>query len=446
MNYLSRWSIALLQILVFVSGFTASVAYATNGLFMIGYGPKSRSMGGTAIANPQSALASAANPAAFSALKDSMVVGADIFRPKANIRLGSLEVDSGAKLIGSRKDNIFIMPGMAGVMKFNKKISIGMNMIGAGGGGSLYDPNPYNAASNDVNNRDDIPVEIELFVLQMSPTVSYKINKQHAVGASLVIGIQRFRAAGLALFDTFTITGKTDPVHAVDRLTGRGFDWAGGLGIRVGWMGNFLKKSLILGASATTQTYMSRFKKYSELFAEHGRFNTPANIGVGMAYKFNKKFRMAFDVTHTFYEGVKAVSNQGPATTGPPLGSDPDDRRLGADNGLGFGWEDQTVYKLGLAYKLNKTWELRAGWNYGKSPIDEKRNIIFNIVAPAVTQSHLTLGVGYRLSRGLELNTSYVHAYRFSQNGPTYISNNGDNTGEIEMYQDSITVGINMRI
>ncbi|MCK4951271.1 MAG: porin [Gammaproteobacteria bacterium] len=446
MNYLPRWSLALLQLLALVLGFTTSIAHATNGMFMIGYGPKSRAMGGTSIANPQSVMAGATNPAAFNALKDTMVVGADLFKPVANVRLGSVEVNSGAKLIGSRKDNLFIMPGMGGVMKLSRKIKAGMTMVGAGGGGSLYEPNPYNAASNDPANRTDIPVEVELFILQMNPTISYKINKQHAVGASLVIGIQRFRAAGLALFKTFTITQLTDPDAAADRLTGRGIDWAGGLGVRVGWLGNFLNKRLTLGASATTQTYMSRFKKYSELFAEHGRFNTPANIGVGMSYKFNKKFLVAFDVTHTFYEGVAAVSNQGPETTGAPLGDNPTPRRLGQDDGLGFGWEDQTVYKLGLAYKLNKKWELRGGWNYGKSPIDETRNIIFNITAPATTQNHLTLGVGYKLSRGMEINASYVHAYRFSQNGPTYISDNGDNTGEIEMYQDSITIGMNMRM
>jgi long-chain fatty acid transport protein len=206
-----------------------------------------------------------------------------------------------------------------------------------------------------------------------------------------------------------------------------------------------MNKKLMLGAAATTQTYMSRFKKYSELFAEQGQFNTPANIGFGIAYKFNKKFMMAFDITHTFYEGVAAVSNDGPETTGAPLGGD-NSRELGNDNGLGFGWEDQTVYKLGMAYQLNKKWILRAGWNYGKSPIDEKKDIMFNIVAPAVTQNHLTLGVGYKLSRGFELNASYVHAYEFRQNGPTYISDNGDNTGEIGMYQDSITIGFDMRM
>ncbi len=40
-------------------------AFATNGYFLIGYGAKSRSMGGVGVAYGQDGIAAAANPAAM---------------------------------------------------------------------------------------------------------------------------------------------------------------------------------------------------------------------------------------------------------------------------------------------------------------------------------------------------------------------------------------------
>ncbi|HED13500.1 MAG TPA: hypothetical protein ENI62_07595, partial [Gammaproteobacteria bacterium] len=47
-----------------------AVTYATNGMFLIGYGTKSRAMGGVAIATPQDAIAGAVNPATIGFVKD----------------------------------------------------------------------------------------------------------------------------------------------------------------------------------------------------------------------------------------------------------------------------------------------------------------------------------------------------------------------------------------
>ncbi len=115
---------------------------------------------------------------------------------------------------------------------------------------------------------------------------------------------------------------------------------------------------------------------------------------------------------------------------------------LGQDEGLGFGWKNQNIYKLGLSYDYNDKLTLRGGWNYGESPINEAREIAFNIVAPATVQHHLTLGFTYHLSPEMEISTAYVHAFRHEQFGPTYIGN----VGRIEMEQDSLSVnfGLNM--
>ena len=399
-----------------------NASFATNGMFLSGYGTKSRGAGGVAIAMPQDSIGGALNPATISFVGTRADAGADIFLPRAKSELGGLEVKSRADL--------FLMPAMGGVYQFNRKLSMGFSAVPYAGGGSRYNTNLYNASSGS---NPDVTLGVNVMIMQMNPTISYKVNKQNSFGATLVLGVQTFRAFGLEYFETFTQSfADGDPVT---HLTNNGNDWAYGAGARLGWMGNYLDKKLSLGAVYSSKVYMTKFDKYSDLFAEQGKLDTPANVGFGISYKFTPKLTIGFDVMRYLYEDVAAIGNAS-ATTGPgsiyPNGDEK--HRLGNDDGLGFGWDDQTVYKIGALYDFNPQWTFRAGWNYGESPIDESNGeVLMSIMAPATTQNHLTLGATYSPSRNMELSFSYIHAFEFKQHGPTYI---GD-TGKIGMYQDS---------
>ena len=87
---------------------------------------------------------------------------------------------------------------------------------------------------------------------------------------------------------------------------------------------------------------------------------------------------------------------------------------------------------------MNESWILRGGWNYGESPIDESREIIFNLLAPATTEHHITMGGTYILNPTMELNVSYIHAFENEQAGPTYISDDGSNLGRAKMSQHAL--------
>ncbi|NNF95719.1 MAG: long-chain fatty acid transporter, partial [Halobacteria archaeon] len=66
MKLAAKWLIATLT----VAGIAITeTAYATNGMFLIGYGTKARGTGGVAIAMPQDAIAGAVNPATISFVK-----------------------------------------------------------------------------------------------------------------------------------------------------------------------------------------------------------------------------------------------------------------------------------------------------------------------------------------------------------------------------------------
>ena len=424
---------------------TPCVAQATNGMFMIGHGTKIQSMGGVSVGGTVDALSGAQNPATIAVFDQLQAdVSMDIFMPNA---FGTLEYDvSNAQPIALKSQaDMFAMPAMAGAMKFKKKIYVGFSAVPAGGGGTRYDTNIYNYINNPEDPNVDKTLGVMLMIMQMNPTVAYKINKHHAVGGSLVIGVQSFRAYGLDYFSNFTQTfvdsgGTQDPAG----LTNNGNDFSQGAGMRLGWLGTFFDKKLTVGVAGTTKVYMSKFNHYRDLFAENGDFDTPANFGVGFSYKPIDALTVALDVTETLYEGVKAVSNRGaqPNAGGAPYFVDEETNALGKDEGMGFGWENQTVYKLGLAWKADDQWTLRGGWNYGKSPIPEETGaVLFNILAPAVVQHHITMGASYQAARNHEINIGYVHGFEFKQNGPTYLGE----VGQIGMSIDTVSMGYSFK-
>ena len=103
-------------------------AYATNGAWMIGYGAKSRSMGGTGVADNRGAMAAAFNPATMSDSGDRFDIGADLFIPPRSVKhesgvLGYTDEDS--------NHDLFLVPSMGLTYDWNEKINVGFAFIGA---------------------------------------------------------------------------------------------------------------------------------------------------------------------------------------------------------------------------------------------------------------------------------------------------------------------------
>ena len=421
-------------LLVAMSCFAPSLTYATNGLFMIGYGTKSRGMGGVAIAMPVDSISGSANPANLSQVGGQFDIGIDLFTADVTGQLGSESSQSNVDLF--KVNNLFPMPAIGFSDRLNEKFTYGVSMIPAGGGATNYDTNFYQAAAGGDTSEK---LKITLITMQTHFSLAYELNKQHSFGASFIFGIQVFEAKGIQLFDPFTQTPGTD-----QGFSNQGYDWSVGGGLKFGWLGTF--DDWQLGVSYQSRIYFENFEKYTELFADNGRFDTPPIFGVGISYKIEPTWTVALDITHTFYEDVKAISNPGPNLAGDPNGvMDPNTQSLGLPGGLGFGWENQTVFKIGTEYVFNDKWIGRAGWNYGKSPIDEDTQIIFNLIAPAISQNHLTLGGTYVLSPTMEINGSFVHAFEFEQSGPTYVSDDGSNVGSLKMSQTSIGASFSMK-
>lgn len=402
-----------LVVMGLLSTFSISTAYATNGSLLIGYGAKSRGIGGAGVAFAQDAVATATNPAGMADVGTRLDIGAMLFRPERSSWVpgfsGRDDVKSGS--------NLFLIPNMGAAYKFNRKMSVGFAFVGAGGGNTRYNENFFDFAGEP-----DPTLGVNLMQAVMSPSVSYKLTKNHTVGVSLLLGIQSFRAYGQSAF------GDAGYSSNPDKLTNKGNDFSYGAGGRIGWTSKFFKKRLTIGATASSKVYMTKFEKYKGLFAEKGKFDMPAIYSAGFSLKPMKKLTIAGDYQYINYSQIRSISNKGP-TAFLPL--PPDNELLGASRGLGFGWDDMQVYKIGVAYDYNPKWTYRVGYNYGKTPI-KKDQLLFNTQAPATVEHHATAGLTYKSTQNSEWSFALMRA--FQKDIVAFDNFSGDNI-RIKMHQ-----------
>jgi len=428
---------------------TPMVAQATNGYFLIGYGTKARGMAGAGVAYPQDGLAAAYNPAGMIEVGERFDIGGDLFMPERAVYHNSAFMPADVKSTG----DYFPIPAMGGTWKINDEMAWGFALIGAGLGTDYDQCRPGNTlfcVIPDAANQ----AGVRLMQMQILPSIAYKLNEQHTVGASLAIGVQTFRAEGLEGFGNigYATFDAAAGEQAGDYFTGEGWDWSYGMGIRLGWLGKFMNGDLTLGANYSSKVYMSEFENYRNLFAEKGDFDIPPIISVGLAYKLTPEVNVVFDIQQVQYTKVASVANPGPVPEDPDQLFPTGYSFLGLDNGMGFGWEDQTVYKLGADYVYNEKITLRGGWNYGKSPVQDDQ-ILFNFLAPATVEHHLTLGASYQYSKEIEMSVSFMRAFKNTITGktpfyPTGVNNYSELTQDnaaITMSQTAIGFGIGFK-
>jgi long-chain fatty acid transport protein len=203
-----------------------------------------------------------------------------------------------------------------------------------------------------------------------------------------------------------------------DDLTDNRFDYSYGAGIKVGVQAG-LTEWLTVGASYQSRMWMTEFDKYSDLFAEGGDFDIPPTATIGLTVKPAPRHAVNFDVQRIWYGDIAAISNpMSNLTGGCPLagGTGSVNNCLGGSNGVGFGWEDMTVYKLGWQWQMRDDFTLRLGWNYAKQPIPSTE-MMFNILAPGVMEHHYTVGFTAIPSKGHELSFAAMYAPTVSVNG-----------------------------
>ncbi|MEE9333128.1 MAG: outer membrane protein transport protein [Granulosicoccaceae bacterium] len=408
------------QILVLTGAFLSTTANATNGYMPHGIGIAGKGMGGISIAYQADSVAVGGNPAGSAFMQNRFDAGIDVFKPDRGasiVQNAALQVDMD---FDGNDTSAFLIPEIGYRRGINDTAAFGLSVFGHGGMNTDYKTgipllNGGTAESTGVN-------LMQLFVV---PSVSYKINQKHSVGIGLNLIAQGFKAEGLNSFDNPMSTASPGNV------TNNGTDWAYGGGIRLGWIGQ-LSPQWTLGATYQTRSHMGEFDSYSGLFAEQGGFDIPSNLGVGAAFSPNDKLVLAADLVRINYSEVNSIANSGQVQA-----------QLGSDNGPGFGWEDITVFKLGASYAVNPKLTLRAGFNHGDAPIGNSQTL-FNIIAPATIEDHVTLGASWSINPASSITVSYMHALSNDINGQgSIVQPFGGGEANLTMKQNAIGVAFN---
>jgi len=381
---------------------TASFVFATNGDNMIGLGPESRALGGTGIALGMGADSVFKNPAWLVETKGlEGMFGATLFMPTVKAKVTNPMMGSGVEV--ESKADMFMIPEISVTDHITDNLSYGFGMFGVSGMGVDY---RNEAATTGVAN-----MRTNFQYMRFVPSLSYAMD-------DLRIGVGMTLAYGSLTMGAVTPDGTNDPTTAAQRGGGVSEDF--GFGFQVG-AGYHVSDMISVGAyyqSEVETEYENVFDFNYDGAYDNLKLSQPAEYGVGIAFK-NGDLTVTADYRKILWSE--------------------------ADGYDSFGWADQDIFALGVAYALGDI-TLRAGYNYGESPLKDldslmptttaiQQNIYFNMLGfPAFSDSHVTLGLGYKVNEKMDLDLAYVYAPEVSITSPMGI--------EASNEQNSLTFAI----
>lgn len=359
---------------------TLSVAHATNGDQMLGVTATQWGMAGAVVAAPQDAGTVMTNPAGLAML------GIDEFR----VDMGFGFLNPPRKANGESSDsNLYLIPSGAMAIKVDEQLTVGLGMAGLSGMGvDFADIMPAAPGNQAV-------VTTKQFY-KIAPGFSYKASEQLSLGAALNIDYQ-----SLALY-TAQIAMPQNQVY--------------GYGATLGLTYKFSER-LQMGASYISEQRMNAFKwnvvsDGDDPTALPGgtykmTMNAPQMMQLGLAFTPQEGLLIEADIKRiAFSDVLDTVDIETPS---------------GGTMPMNFGWDDQTVYAIGVQKQLNEKTTVRAGYNYGKSPIGSE-DVASNYGSLAVTEQHFSLGMTRKLGEKMSASMSYVRAMNNEvSNGPSSI-------------------------
>ncbi|MCW8810234.1 MAG: outer membrane protein transport protein [Ignavibacteriaceae bacterium] len=408
-------------VLLLLFGFLIQTSYATDGYFRNGYGIKYSALAGSGIAVSLSSLGAINNPASIINLNNQLEFNLSLFSPMRDYTItgnpsgleGTFGLTPGK--IESDKTSFFF-PTLGGNMKVADNMAVALSIYGNGGMNTDY---PTSTFYDQTSPGTGVNLE-QMFV---SGTYAIEFVKNHSLGISAVFGWQRFAAKGLIAFSMFS----SDPAD----LTGNSFSTSTGFGFKIGYQGK-LTDWLKVGAAYQSKMMMSEFKRYAGLFAQQGDFDIPSSWTAGVAVMPHKDWTLLLDVKQILYSEIKAINN--------PMIPNLQTSLLGYDDGAGFGWKDVLAVKFGAMFTGVESWDFMAGYSYNQNPIPESE-VMFNILAPAVVQNHVTAGFTKHIGTQNEVSLAFMYALDNSVTGENPLEYPGQQTIKIAMRQWQVEIG-----
>lgn len=336
----------------------SGLSYATNGDQMLGVTATQWGMAGAVVAAPQDAGTVLTNPAGLATLEMNEF--------RADMGFGFLNPPRKANGADSDSD-LYMIPSGALAFRINDKLTLGMGMAGLSGMG--VDFSDIMAA---VPGNQSVVTTKQFY--KIAPGYGYRVNDRLNIGAALNIDYQ-----SLAIYNS-NMSLPQNQVYGFGATLGMTYQ---------------ISDTLRFGASYITEQNMSAFKWNTV----NGRFemtmDAPQTLQIGLAYMPNPGLLIEADIKQIqFSDVLNKVTLKTP----------------GGNQTMKFGWDDQTVFAIAMQKKINDKTTVRAGYNYGASPIDAE-DVVNNYGSLAVTEHHLSLGLTRQVTDKASVSLSYVRAF-----------------------------------
>ena len=248
--------------------------------------------------------------------------------------------------------------------------------------------------------KDDIMSEVGF--VRLSPTVAYNVTDKLTMGASLFAGYASLK------YDFFPNTIG----HKVKDLNSFTFSGRFGLNYQI-------NDQWSVGATYTSESSIdfedgelttAAGVKYRDVKMDG--FTWPRQVEVGAAYRATPKLLLAMDLS--WINWSSAIKTVTVTATNPnsavPAGYEKMSIPFEMD------WDDQYVIAIGAEYELTETFKIRAGYNYGNTPVT---NVNLSPLFPALVEHHATAGFTYTWTNW-DFDFAYEHAFTNTE------TNNGD--------------------
>jgi len=384
-----------------------SLSFATNGDNLIGVSPASRGMGGIGVGMPVGSTDSIfRNPAWMSYYKGFNVsFGGILFFPEVKAKFNNASDTS--------KSKMFVVPEVGIVHQINDKLTFGIGAFGVSGMGVDYR-----------DNEGLLRTHTNFQFMRIIPALAYKVNDAISVSGAVHLAY--------GSLDMGATVGGTN--------RGGGQSQTYGIGAQLGIaynMGDFVYAGLTY-QSPVNMTYKRVFDSNGDGQFEDLKLTQPLELALGVGVKPMDNLKMGMDIRWINWKRAKGYKH--------------------------FQWKDQWVIALGGEFKPMQKLALRAGYNFGKSPIRggaknpmNANNIpnfaapfsdfqiaVFNLIGfPAITEHHITLGLGYEFTKNFGIDLAYKHAFKKKVSATDNM-----NLGlfvEAQNAQNAITIGLNWK-
>jgi long-chain fatty acid transport protein len=391
MKTIIKTSLLIIIVMLLIS----TNAFATNGMRMIGFGSVQDSMGGVSVGLPLDAAVILTNPAGMSVLPGRIDFGASYFKPSVEYK--AIGGANGATVDSDRGGSP--VPAFGLIIPLGEKFRFGMGAYGVAGMGVDYPANLYGSVTYTSYSQ-----------MRFAPGLSFKINDMISVGAAVNIMYATME------FNTANAMGQLPHMGASS------FGYGATIGVLVRPV-DFLQ----IGLAYETKSIFQDFTFNTAAGVDKIEFNQPQTATIGLGIKPIKDLSIGFDVQWIHWPETNGLNL--PKYMVNTSGAMP----------WNMDWSDQFVYKVGVQYTVLPMLVLRAGYNYGKMPLNSDR-AFENIAFPAVSEHHFTAGIGINFTKQFALNLGGMYSPTAKLTGSNLAQ--GIVSYETQMSQYSLDMGL----